>query len=72
MHEVKAFENPAQNIVFRAENILVARYILCASLDELIMATSWGKQSEWHNQLLNTFQREDNPSERFYLILERI
>lgn len=71
VHEVRAFETKAQNLGFRTETILVARYALCAVLDETIMNSPWGKQ-QWQQQLLNTFQREDNVGEKFFIILDRI
>lgn len=72
VHEVKVFETRARNLNYRAETIMVARYVLCACLDETIMQTAFGQQQHWQQQLLNTFQREQNAGERFFLILERI
>ncbi|MGE3919738.1 MAG: type IVB secretion system protein IcmH/DotU [Gammaproteobacteria bacterium] len=72
VHEVRVFETKAQKLEYRSEAILVARYLLCATIDETIMKTSWGQKNDWQQRLLNTFQREDNAGERFFVILERI
>src|SRR3990167_9014247 len=73
VHEIKAFESYAQRLNYRAENILVARYLLASTVDEVILNTHWGKESEWreHN-LLMFFQQEDWGGNRFFVILERL
>lgn len=73
VHEIKAFETQAQSQGYRSEIILVARYILCTTLDEIILNTPGDKQSEWYkHKLLTTFHGEDWGGERFFLILERL
>jgi type IV/VI secretion system ImpK/VasF family protein len=74
IHEIKAFECAAQTRGYRADEILVARYILCTTLDEIIHTTEWGKLHNWQNQysLLQTFQGESWGGERFFLILEKL
>lgn len=73
IHEVKAFEAQAQRLGYRSELILVSRYILCSTLDEMILHSPWGAQSDWqHHKLLNTFHNEDWGGERFFLIAERL
>lgn len=73
VHEIKAFENTAQKQGYRSETILVARYVLCATFDEIILHTTWGAISDWHmHRLLATFQKDSLGSERFFLILERL
>jgi type VI secretion system protein ImpK len=72
-HEIKAFENNAQAQNYRSDIILVARYVLCALLDETILNTSWGKISNWErHKLLVTFHSEQNGDDRFFAILDRI
>ncbi len=73
VHEVKAFESGAQAQGYRSETVLVARYILCASLDEAIQSTNWGKQCHWQKcNLLMTFQKERSGNQRFFVILDRL
>lgn len=72
-HEIRAFENNAQAHNYRSDNILVARYVLCVLLDEVILQSSWGKISNWErHKLLVTFHNEPYGGERFFVILERI
>lgn len=71
-HEIKAFENKTQSDNYRPHIILAARYVLCAFIDETVLTTAWGNNSEWRNQnLLNTFQQEPWGGERFFVILAR-
>lgn len=73
IHEIKAFENSAQTNQYRSETILVARYILCATLDELILNTDWGKRNNWQqHKLLVAFYQETQSDERFFIILEKL
>jgi type VI secretion system protein ImpK len=73
IHETKAFETQAQTLGYRTETILIARYILCSTLDEKIDPNNWGEENSWYQyRLLNYFHDEDSGSERFFLILERL
>ncbi len=73
MHEVRAFESQAPTQGYRSEIILLARYILCATIDELILVSPWGMQNQWHkHKLLATFHGEDWGGERVFTILERL
>ncbi len=73
IHEINAFETNAQNRGYRAETILIARYVLCAALDETLECTPWGQTGKWSKQqLINSYQREESTAERFFLILERL
>lgn len=71
-HEMRAFENRAQNSGYHVQIIVAARYALCALIDELILHCSWGK--EWLNyKLVDYFHRdqENIEKDRFFIILER-
>jgi type VI secretion system protein ImpK len=71
-HEMKAFEIKAQSLNYRAQAIQASRYVLCALLDEVILATAWGRHSGWQQQnLLTTFQSETWGGEKFFVILQR-
>lgn len=72
LHEIKAFEIGAQKQAYRSEYILAVRYLLCATLDEiLLVAPCCG--TEWHKyQLLQYFHGEESGGERFFLILNRL
>lgn len=73
IHEVKAFEHAAQAQQYRSETIMVARYILCATLDELILNSPWGADVQWEKyKMLMTFQNESSADERFFVLLDRL
>jgi type VI secretion system protein ImpK len=66
IHEIKAFEFSAQQNGYRTEHVLVARYLLCATLDEAVVNVTT------NYQLLPYFHGEAQGDERFFLILERL
>jgi type VI secretion system protein ImpK len=71
--EIHAFENYARSAGANAEDVLAARYVLCTALDEAVLNTPWGAQSEWATQtLLISFHREAFGGQKFFQILERI
>lgn len=73
IEEVKRFESEAQARGIRPEVVITARYILCAVLDEMVLSTPWGSESEWsHQSLLSTFHNETLGGKKFFLILERV
>src|SRR5438477_9511627 len=50
--EIKIFENKARSYSYRSPFVLAARYFLCALIDEVILNTTWGKDSVWKSQHL--------------------
>jgi type VI secretion system protein ImpK len=73
MQEIRTFEERARRADVAAEDILAARYALCTVLDEAVLNTPWGAQSDWSTQsLLVTFHRETAGGEKFFQILERV
>ncbi|MBI5448682.1 MAG: DotU family type IV/VI secretion system protein [Gammaproteobacteria bacterium] len=73
IHEIKSFESYAQRLNYRPETVLIARYILTATLDETILETDWGRENNWEkHKLLLFFQQEEWGGERFFVILERL
>lgn len=53
VHEINAFETNAQKRGFRAETILIARYVLCATLDETLL-----QMAKVNNQVNNKINDE--------------
>ena len=52
---------------------MAARYALCTVIDEAVLNTPWGAQSDWAGQsLLVTFHRESGGGDKFFRILERV
>ena len=47
LEEIRRFEEQARSSRVPNEVVLSARYVLCAALDEAVLSTPWGNQSEW-------------------------
>jgi type VI secretion system protein ImpK len=73
MAEVRSFENAALKAGIDAQQVKVARYALCATLDDVVLNTPWGGQSSWALQsMVATFHRETVGGDRFYDLLARL
>ena len=71
--EINTFQDIAKSHAYSSEYILVSRYALCATLDDVIINTSWGAQGQWDNySLLVAFNQDAAQQERFFIILERL
>jgi type VI secretion system protein ImpK len=70
--EIRGFEQRAQAAGISNEMVLAGRYALSATLDEAVLSTPWGAQSEWSQQtLLVVLHREAWGGEKFFDMLER-
>jgi len=70
---IRSFEERARASAVPAEDVLAARYAMCTVLDEAVLSTPWGAQSDWSNQsLLVTFHREASGGEKFFQIVDRV
>jgi type VI secretion system protein ImpK len=73
LEEIRRFEERARASRVPNEVVLAARYALCAALDEAVLSTPWGAQSEWAQQtLLVALHREAWGGEKFFDMLGRI
>jgi type VI secretion system protein ImpK len=73
LEEIRRFEERARQTGVANEFVVAARYALCAALDEAVLSTPWGTQSEWAQQtLLVTLHREAWGGEKFFDMLDRI
>ena len=73
MAELRGFENAALKAGQDAQKVKVARYALCATLDDVVLNTPWGEQSVWAQQsMVGTFHRETVGGDRFYDLLARL
>jgi len=73
MEEIRRFEEQARASGVPSEVVLSARYSLCAGLDEAVLSTPWGNQSEWaQHPLLVQLHREAWGGEKFFDMLDRI
>jgi type VI secretion system protein ImpK len=73
LEEIRRFEEQARASGVPSEVVLSARYTLCAGLDEAVLSTPWGSQSEWaQHPLLVALHREAWGGEKFFDMLDRI
>jgi type VI secretion system protein ImpK len=73
LEEIRRFEDQARGAGIRNEIVLAARYALCAALDEAVLSTPWGAQSEWaQHPVLVALHREAWGGEKFFEMLTRI
>ncbi len=71
--EVRAFENRALQAGIAAQTVKIARYAMCATIDDVVLNTPWGSQSSWGLQsMVGTFHRETVGGDRFYDLLARL
>jgi type VI secretion system protein ImpK len=73
LEEIRQFEEQSRASGVPNEIVLAARYALCACLDEAVLSTPWGNQSEWaQHPLLVALHREAWGGEKFFDMLDRI
>ncbi len=71
--EIRNFEDRAQSSGVRPEAVTAARYALCASVDEAVLATPWGGESDWAQlSLLLELHNEAHGGEKFFDVLDGI
>ena len=71
--EIRAFENRASAAGIVGQHVKVARYALCATVDDVVLNTPWGGQSIWAQQsMVGTFHKETHGGDRFYDLLDRL
>ena len=71
--EVRAFESRALKAGIDPQHIRVARYAICATLDDVVLNTPWGGQSNWTMQtMVGTFHKEVVGGDRFFDLLSRL
>ncbi|WP_299287496.1 type IVB secretion system protein IcmH/DotU [uncultured Tateyamaria sp.] len=71
--EVREFENRALQAGVDAQDVKIARYAICATLDDVVLNTPWGGQSIWAQQsMVGTFHKETVGGDRFFDLLARL
>lgn len=72
IQELNTFQENIKNHGYNAEYMLVCRYILCATFDDIIANTSWGGQGIWDSySLLAAFNQDSQHQDKFFTIMER-
>lgn len=70
---IKLFEHRALHDGCENSQVMAARYVLCTVLDEAVVTTPWGNESEWSQMsLLSSFHNETFGGEKFFQLLERL
>ena len=71
--EIRNFENKSTHQGVTQEQVKIASYFICSLMDETVLNTPWGNQSNWgHHSLLIQFHNEGWGGERFFQILDRL
>ena len=56
-----------------AQQVKIARYAICATIDDVVLNTPWGGRSVWAQQsMVGTFHKETHGGDRFYELLARL
>lgn len=71
--ELNLFEHRALHDGAESSQVMAARYVLCTAIDEAVVTTPWGNESEWSQMsLLSSFHNETFGGEKFFQLLERL
>lgn len=71
--DIKQFELRALHEGAENSQVMAARYVLCTVLDEAVVTTDLGNESEWSQMsLLSSFHNETFGGEKFFQLLERL
>jgi type VI secretion system protein ImpK len=72
-HEIESVELELHRLGFERVTIMAHRYCLCSVIDETVMCSPWGQDSNWSERsLLATFHDETWGGEKYFVILERL
>lgn len=73
MDEVARFEANALTRGIQQRLARMCRYALCATIDDIVLSTDWGRQSDWaRSGLVSTFYQETWGGERFFDLLGQL
>lgn len=72
VQEVTQFLETITQQGYNPEYVMICRYILCATMDDVIANTPWGGQGQWESfSLLSAFNQDTQHQSKFFSILER-
>ncbi|WP_319531153.1 type IVB secretion system protein IcmH/DotU [uncultured Cohaesibacter sp.] len=73
VEEIDRFQTAAQAAGCETGDIIAARYILCATVDETVLMKPWGSRSVWSsNSLINQYHNETWGGEKVFVILDKL
>jgi type VI secretion system protein ImpK len=71
IQEINTLQENLKVYGYNPEYSLICRYILCATVDDIIVNTTWGGQGVWDSyNLLAAFNQDTRHQEKFFTILE--
>lgn len=71
--ELEAFNGRARALGLEQKSIQLAHYILCAFVDDAVMSTPWGANSQWSRQsLLAAYHNDTQGGDRMFQFAERM
>jgi type VI secretion system protein ImpK len=71
--EIDRFSRSATEMNLDGSKALVARYLLCAYIDEMIGTTYWGRENNWaKDSLLSFYYQEAYGGEKFFQLLSKL
>lgn len=72
VNEINLFQEAAKTLGYQPEYIIVCRYAICATFDDILSNTAWGAHGRWDaHALLNTFNQDKQHQDKFFTIMER-
>lgn len=67
VREIEAFHHQLEQKSVSRQNIQIASYVLCSALDEAVLTTDWGSESDWRMEtLLWTFHNDGSGGENVF------
>ncbi|MEM8739863.1 MAG: type IVB secretion system protein IcmH/DotU [Pseudomonadota bacterium] len=73
VREIQGFENRAMQAGVQRRDLQVARYAICATIDDVVLNTPWGGRSNWtRSSMVGTFHKETVGGDRFFDLLSRL
>ncbi len=70
---IRRFQKEAQDGGVPMEQLRPAHYVLCASLDDVVLNTPWGAQGGWAaRSLVSTFHEQVQAGEHFFVLLGKM
>ena len=73
LDRVTEFESAASTAGVPAHQIVAARYLLCAFIDEVVEGTPWGAGGVWSGaNLLQEFHEESSGGDKAFKVLDRL
>ena len=71
--EVRAFYNQMAQQSVSPQNVQIASYALCSAIDEAVLTTDWGSESDWQTEtLLWMFHNDGTGGENVFKHLEEL